>query len=168
MRNIHGKALAAGGALLTILVAGSEPAYAASATGGATVKILQAITVTKSSDLDFGKIVPSASASTVAIAEDSTRTCGAGLSCYGTTAAGAFDITGSAGESVTVAIDNPNITLSDGGSNSMAVALNTTTTGLTLSGAGAGSFKVAGTLNVGANQAAGVYSGQYSVSVSYQ
>ena len=55
--------------LTAMLFAGAalsiEPAHAASATGDATVKILRAITVTKSSDLDFGKIVPSAAAATV-------------------------------------------------------------------------------------------------------
>lgn len=146
----------------------SAPAHAASATGDATVKILRAITVTKASDLDFGKIVPSAAAATVAIAEDNSRLCGSGLSCFGTTTAGAFDVTGTANETVSVAIDNPSIMLSDGGANSMAVALATTTSAMTLSGTGAGSFKIAGTLNVGANQVAGTYSGQYAVSVSYQ
>lgn len=158
--------------LTAMLFAGAalsiEPAHAASATGDATVKILRAITVTKSSDLDFGKIVPSAAAATVAIGEDNSRVCGSGLSCFGTTTAGAFAVVGAANETVTVAIDNPSITLTDGGSNSMAVLLATTTSAMTLSGTGDGSFKVAGTLNVGANQAAGTYSGQYAVSVSYQ
>ncbi|MBB3981709.1 hypothetical protein GGR44_001356 [Sphingobium fontiphilum] len=145
----------------------TAPAHATSATGDATVKILQAITVAKSSDLNFGKVLASSTASTVAIAESGTRTCGSGLSCYGTTTAGAFNVTGSTGETVSVAIDNPTITLSDGGANAMTVALNTSTSSMTLAG-GTGSFKIAGTLNVGANQAAGTYAGQYSVSVNYQ
>ncbi|MBX9797100.1 DUF4402 domain-containing protein [Sphingomonas sp.] len=150
----------AGGALFAV------PAQAQSATGDATVRILQAITVTKAADLNFGKVLPSGAASTVAIAADGSRTCGAGLSCFGTTTAGAFNVTGSAGETVSVAIDNPTITLSNG-AQSMTVALTASTNSLQLVG-GNGSFRVAGTLNVGANQAAGTYNGQYSVSVSYQ
>jgi len=46
-------------------------------------------------------------------------------------------------------------------------ALSTSTSALTLTG-GVGSFNVAGTLSVGANQAAGTYTGQYNVSVNYQ
>mgnify|MGYP001596486045 CR=1 FL=1 len=86
-----------------------------------------------------GKIVPSAAAATVAIAEDNSRVCGSGLSCFGTTTAGAFAVVGAANETVTVAIDNPSITLTDGGSNSMAVLLATTTSAMTLSGTGDGS-----------------------------
>ena len=137
------------------------PAHAETAQGDATVKILQAITV-----LNFGNVVPSAAAATVAVGEDGTRTCGTGLNCYGTTTSGAFNVTGSAGETVSVGIDNPTIQLSNG-TQSMAVALSTSTRSLTLAG-GAGSFRVAGTLSVGANQAAGTYTGQYNVSVNYQ
>lgn len=142
------------------------PAHAETARGDATVKILQAITVSKTADLNFGNVVPSAAAATVAVGEDGTRTCGTGLSCYGTTTSGAFNVTGTAGETVSVGIDNATIQLSNG-TQSMAVALSTSTSSLTLAG-GTGSFRVGGTLSVGANQAAGTYTGQYNVSVNYQ
>lgn len=142
------------------------PAQAETAQGDATVKILQAITVTKAADLNFGNVVPSASAATVSVGEDGTRSCGTGLNCYGTSTAGAFNVTGTAGETVSVGIDTPTIQLSNG-SQSMSVALSTATSSLTLAG-GTGSFRVAGALSVGANQAAGTYTGQYNVSVNYQ
>lgn len=144
-----------------------SPAYAASGNGTASVKILRAITVTKSSDLYFGKILPSASAATVAVAESGARTCGAGLGCYDTATSGGFHVVGTTGEVVSVSLDSATATLSDGASHSMTVNLATSTTALTLTG-GAGDFKVAGTLNVGASQADGTYTGQYSVSVNYQ
>lgn len=150
-----------------VAFASASPAFAQSATGDASVKILTAITVTKSSDLYFGKVLASASAATVDIAENGSRTCGTGLSCYDTATAGGFNVTGTDGETVTVAIANPNISLSDGQGNSMDVALSTSTSTLTLAG-GSGSFNIAGSLSVGANQAAGDYTGQYSVSVDYQ
>ena len=145
----------------------AAPAQAQSATGDASVRILTAITVTKSSDLYFGKVLASANAATVDIAENGSRTCGTGLSCFDTATAGGFSVTGADGETVTVAIDNPTISLSDGQGNSMDVSLSTSTSTLTLAG-GEGSFNIAGSLNVGANQAAGSYAGQYSVSVDYQ
>ncbi len=153
-------------ALLSGAMAAS-PAYATSANGDASVQILQAISVTKASDLNFGKVVAAATASTVAVGEDNSRNCGAALTCYGATTAGAFNVTGTAGQTVTVSIDSPSITLSDGGSNSLAATVSTTTSSLVLTG-GTGNFKVAGLLNVGANQAAGTYAGQYTVSVNYQ
>lgn len=146
----------------------ASQAHAASATGTATVRILQAITVTKTSDLNFGKVVAASQAATVSIGESGARTCGTGLTCYGATTAGAFGVTGSAGETVSVSIDNPSIQLTNGGgAPGMTVALTTSTPSLVLSGGG-GSFKIAGTLTVGANQPGGVYSGYYSVSVNYQ
>lgn len=157
---------ALGAATLATAAFAASPSSAQSATGDASVQILQALTVTKTADLDFGKVLPSGSAATVAIAENGSRTCGTGLSCFGATSASAFNVTGSAGEVVSVSIDTPTITLSDGGSNSMSVALATSTSSLSL-GRGAGSFNVGGTLSVGANQAAGRYAGQFTVSVNY-
>ncbi|MDH7973276.1 DUF4402 domain-containing protein [Sphingomonas sp. AR_OL41] len=156
------------GVAAALLVAATvSPAYASSGNGTASVKILRAITVTKSSDLYFGKILPSATASTVAVAESGARTCGASLGCYDTATSGAFHVVGTSGEIVSVSLDSASTTLSDGASHSMTVNLATSTTALTLTG-GAGDFKVAGTLNVGASQADGTYTGQYSVSVNYQ
>ncbi|MDH7973278.1 DUF4402 domain-containing protein [Sphingomonas sp. AR_OL41] len=159
------KAFGAFGAVLTILAV--SPACASTGNGDASVKILRAITVTKSADLYFGKILPSASASTVAVAESGGRTCGTGLGCYDTSTSGAFHVVGTSGEVVSVSLDSSTATLSDGASHSMTVDLGTSTASLTLAG-GAGDFNVAGTLNVGANQADGTYTGQYSVSVNYQ
>lgn len=151
----------------TLVAAGmATSGYAASATGTASVKILTAVTVTKTADLSFGKVVPGTAAATVAIAEAGTRTCGTGLSCSGTVTAAAFQVTGTTGETVTVAIDVPTVSLTSG-TNSMSVSLSTTTTSIVLA-AGTNAFKVAGTLSVGASQAAGSYTGNFSVSVNYQ
>ncbi len=165
MTIVSKKIVGAVGALLA--VATVSPAYAATGNGTASVKILRAITVTKTADLYFGKILPSASASTVAVAESGSRTCGAGLGCYDTATSGAFSVVGTSGEVVSVSLDSATATLSDGASHSMTVNLATSTSALTLAG-GTGTFKVAGTLNVGASQADGTYTGQYSVSVNYQ
>ncbi|TPG56491.1 DUF4402 domain-containing protein [Sphingomonas glacialis] len=159
------KRLGAFGAVLTLLAV--SPSYASTGNGDASVKILRAITVTKSADLYFGKILPSASAATVAVAESGARTCGAGLGCYDTASSGAFHVVGTNGEVVSVSLDSTTATLSDGASHAMTVDLGTSTSSLTLAG-GAGDFSVAGTLNVGANQVDGTYTGQYSVSVNYQ
>lgn len=163
MKNLFGKMLLVAGVAGAVVAA---PAHAATGTGDATVKVLGALAVTKTSDLNFGRVVASATAGTVSVGEDNSRVCAVGLTCFGTTTAGAFSVSGTAGETVTVAITNPSITLSNG-SQTMAVALSTTTTSLSLTG-GSGSFKVAGALTVGANQAPGNYSGQYSVAVDYQ
>ncbi len=159
------KLVGAFGAVLTIATV--SPACASTGNGDASVKILRAITVTKSADLYFGKILPSASTATVAVAEGGARTCGAGLGCYDTATSGAFHVVGTSGEVVSVSLDSATATLSDGASHSMTVDLSTSTTSLTLA-SGAADFNVAGTLNVGANQVDGTYAGEYAVSVNYQ
>lgn len=144
----------------------ATPAAAQTATGDVSVRILQAITVSKTADLNFGRVVAGTAAGSVVVAEDGTRTCAAALRCLGSTTGAAFAVTGTAGETVTVAIDTPSIQLTSG-ANRMTVALSTQTRTMTLS-AGNNAFRVGGALSVGANQAAGTYTGQFTVSVNYQ
>jgi Mat/Ecp fimbriae major subunit len=156
--------LTAATALSAITIA---PAQAASGNGDATVQVLQAFTLAKTSDLGFGKLIPSAAAGTINIAEDGTRTCAASLTCFGTTSAGGFSISGSSGETVSVGLDSDTITLTNGASATISGKISTSSKALTLE-AGQASFKIAGLLSVGANQAGGTYRGQYAVSVNYQ
>ena len=141
--------------------------HAASAQGSATVSILKAVTVSKTSDLNFGKVAAGSAAGTVGIAIDGTRTCGASLTCLGTGAAGAFDVVGTAGETVSVSLDSTSVVLTDSTQDTMTVTLASSAKQLTLA-AGKASFKVGGTLAVAAQQPAGVYTGLFQVSVNYE
>lgn len=143
------------------------PAHAASATGDATVKVMSGLAVSKTSDLNFGRLVPGSGTETLTVAADGTVTCGGTLTCFGTKTPGNFSVTGAAGEVVTVQIANSAITLSNG-SYTMPVSLSTPANSMTLSVDGTGSFKVGGVLTVASTQAPGTYTGQYSVSVNYQ
>lgn len=155
----------AAGVMLACIAA---PAAAQSARGDTTVRVLQPVTVVKSADLNFGRVLPAATAATVAVAEDGTRTCGANLRCFGSTTAGAFTVTGSAGETVSITLASPTVTLRNtGGAQTMTATIAISIRSLVLTN-GTGTFRVGGTLNVGANQAAGTYTGQYTVSVNYQ
>jgi len=154
-------ALAAGGAVA------SSPGHAASATGTATVNILKAVTLTKTADLDFGKIAPGASSTMARVNIDGTRVCSFGLTCIGKASAGAFDVTGSSGETVTVALDSTTVTLASGTSATMSVSLTLSAQQVTIVN-GKGTVKVGGALTVGAQQPAGIYAGLFQVSVNYQ
>ena len=145
----------------------TAPAQAASGNGDATVQVLQAFTLAKTSDLGFGKLIPSAAAGTINIAEDGTRTCAASLTCFGTTSAGGFSISGSSGETVSVGLDSDTITLTNGASASISGKISTNAKRLTLD-AGSANLKIVASLDISANQAIGSYKGQYSVSVNYQ
>ncbi|MBB3981710.1 hypothetical protein GGR44_001357 [Sphingobium fontiphilum] len=135
--------------------------------GEATVQILRSVAVTKTANLNFGALFASARASTVRVRTNGARVCGPGLNCLGTASAGAFAIAGIPGESVSVSIDDPTVTLSDGASHAMPVTLSVSARHLTLAGGNA-TVRIGGLLKVAANQPAGVYSGQYSISVHYQ
>lgn len=156
------KALALAG--VTILAFDASAANAASATATAKAKILKQITVTKTSDLDYGTIVTSASESTVILTPAGAFTCGPNLVCTGTKSAAAFTVVGTIGQLATVSV--PATVTLNSGSNKMTSTLLSSASVLTLGEIN--TFSVGGTLTVGANQADGVYSTTFDATVNYQ
>lgn len=156
------KAALVGAALLAGF--GATSAQAATASATARAQILRQVTLTKTADLDFATIVTAATASTVQVSPAGVRTCGAGLTCTGTVTAAAFGIVGTTGQTVTLAAAGP-VTLTSG-ANTMTATLATSAATRVLTGTD--SFTVGGTLSVGANQADGVYTGSFNVTVDYQ
>jgi hypothetical protein len=119
--------------------------------------------------LDFASIAPGATAGTVVVAPDGSRTCAASVVCSGTTNAPTFTIQGAPNTPVYVRFNSPTATLTSG-ANSMTA--DTFTTNLasdvaTTDGTGAATFTVGGSLHVGASQAAGSYTGTVTVNVAY-
>lgn len=150
--------------VLVASVMGATAARADTATADARANILKQVSVeSDGSALDFGTIVTGTVDSTVSVSSGG-MSCGAGLVCSGTTSAAGFDVTGTAGETVSVASD-PSVTLTSG-TNTMTANIVASVSTLTLTG-GAGSFNVGGLLNVGANQADGAYEGSFNVTVNY-
>lgn len=162
---------AVAGALVATLGLSATMAHAAPATASATAKarVLKQITVTNTSDLDFGTIVAGTAASTVAVTTGGTRTCGSGLTCTGTVSSANFDVSGSNNAVVTITGDN-SVSLSNGTGGTMSASLTRSATTLTLANSGpvGGSFQVGGTLSLDANQADGAYTGTFNVTVDYQ
>ncbi len=153
------------GSLVASLGMGATAANAATASATAKAKILRQVTVTNTSDLQFGTIVTGTAASTVIVSSAGARTCGTGLVCSGAFTAAGFNVTGTTGQVVTVSVP-ASVTLASG-TNSMTASLSSSNSTLTLA-ANAGSFSVGGTLSVGANQADGDYSGSFNATVDYQ
>ncbi len=161
---------AVAGALVASLGLSAGMAHAAPVTASATAKarILKQITVTNTSDLDFGTIVAGAAASTVAVSTGAVRTCGTGLTCTGTVTAANFNVSGTNNAVVTVTGDN-SVALANGSGGTMSASLTRSATTLTLTNSAiGGSFQVGGTLSLAANQADGAYTGTFNVSVDYQ
>ena len=101
MTNKFKSAILAGSAVLTVGL-GATAANATTQSGTATANIVSAITITQDAGLNFGTIVPAGSGSTVVITSADGVTCGAGLTCSGTTAAGAFHANGTANQAVAI------------------------------------------------------------------
>ncbi len=151
-----------------IVAGGTMMAQAASDTSNATATIVAAIAITNTQDLAFASIVPSGSADTVIVSAAGARTCGGTLTCTGTVTASSFDVTGGANLTYAVTLPGAAANLTGPGTD---MTVDTWTDSIssagTLDGAGTQTFTVGGTLNVGANQTAGAYTGTFSVTVDY-
>jgi Mat/Ecp fimbriae major subunit len=159
------------GAVIAAASLSATAAHAASATGQAKAKILRQITLTNTSDLQFATVISGATASTVGVSTAGAVTCGANLTCTGTTTAANFDIQGS-NNAVVLYSGDANVTLTGNLGGTMTAALSYSGSGsLTLNagpGTVGGSFQVGGTLNVGSNQNSGDYTGTFNVTANYQ
>lgn len=155
---------------LVAVVGQYSESQAASATANATANIITPITITKNTDLSFGTFSPGATTGTVLIATAGTRTATGGVSLSALDAGGAagFTVTGDTVATYAITLPtNGTVTITNG-ANSMAVndfVSNPSGTGQLT--AGTQNLAVGATLNVGANQAAGSYTGTFSVSVDY-
>lgn len=133
----------------------------------ATATIIPGITLTNRAGLLFGDMLSPTAAGTVTIDAAGTRTASGVVLAGGTIGAAAFDVTGGGNKGYTVTLPSAAVTLTSG-VNTMTVGTFTRNcSSCTLDGAGAGSFTVGGTLNVGAGQAVGTYSGNFDVTVAY-
>ncbi len=142
----------------------------ATTSANATARIVTPITLTKTSDMNFGDVVPSGVAGTVQLSPAGARVAGGGAalgSAAGVAAAG-FTVAGQANYNYSITLP-ASTTVNDGGPNNMTVnafTSNPTPTG-NLGAGGSQALLVGATLNVGANQVTGVYTGTFNVTVTY-
>lgn len=144
----------------------AAPGDTAQDTGTAVAEIVAPITITHDGGaLDFGIIIPGTLAGTVVVTQSGNGTAGGdALFVSGSTnAADSFTVTGDASRAYSIVTTGGTVT---SGGNSMTFITDSPASG-SLSATGTDSFSVGGTLNVGANQAAGSYSGSYTATVSY-
>lgn len=142
--------------------------------GTATASVFRGITLTKTSDLVFGRIIrPTSGAGTVVVSPGSARVLtGAGSFALATPTptAAAVSISGEGGQSVTVTVPS-SFVLSNGTS---AISVTTSATGSgaqalsgTLGSAGSLAVAVGGGFSITAATPTGVYTGNFVISVQY-
>jgi len=154
------------------------PAHAADQSGTANAAVVRPNTLIKTDDLDFGTLVSSPTAGTATINPvTNARTTSGGVTPAGSTPQRAvFQGTGGI-LLITVTGDN-SVTLTRAGGGTMTASLvraaTTSGGGITILGSsatllpsGVQTYYIGGTLNVGANQPAGDYSGTFTLTVNY-
>lgn len=162
-------------ALLIELALFPSPALAAPvaaappATSSAT--LIHPVTVTKLADLDFGNIAVTAAGTAVIDPNANSISATGGVVLLGTQWHAASFVGAAASSSVVnIKLTNQPFTLTrQGGTETMTVS-NLTLEGQskrTIAAATSFTFRVGGTLNVGANQVEGVYVGTFDVDVQY-
>ncbi|MFY8086404.1 MAG: DUF4402 domain-containing protein [Rubrivivax sp.] len=148
----------------------TTPAFSVSA----TATVASALSITAATALGFGSFVPDTSAATVVIAPQSTsfRSRTGNISLLDSGAGAPSTVSVSGAPNMSFSVNLPTTPVSLFGPNSSAMTMTNFTSNLgaakgTVGGGGTASFLVGATLNVGASQVPGSYTGSFSVTVSY-
>ncbi|MFN9279438.1 MAG: DUF4402 domain-containing protein [Betaproteobacteria bacterium] len=165
-----GVALAVTGASTMGWAQTTTPAFSVSA----TATVASALSITAATALGFGSFVPDTSAATVVIAPQSTsfRSRTGNISLLDSGAGAPSTVSVSGAPNMSFSVNLPTTPVSLFGPNSSAMTMTNFTSNLgaakgTVGGGGTASFLVGATLNVGASQVPGSYTGSFSVTVSY-
>lgn len=141
---------------------------------GIDAKVIAPISGSNSNDLDFGTLTRSSipGSVTIAVTPEVGISSSGGVTILATLlySPALFSVTGENNAQFTISLpDNNTVKLTrTGGNEQMSVTGFSHNSGLVLSDTGTASFKVGATLNVGADQVAGDYTGSFSVTIVYQ
>jgi spore coat protein U-like protein len=167
--------IAAGVGALSALSGLTSVAHAqssATATAAGTATIIQAISVSKSTDLAFGTIVkPTSGTSTISVSSAGVRSItgnAVAANANGVSRA-LFAVTGEGASVFSISV--PSSFSMTAGSNSLVVTTASSAASATLSGSagaqGSATFGVGGSFPLETNTASGAYSGNFVVTVTY-
>ncbi len=158
---------------------GAMAQSSATGTGTATATVIRPISILAVNDLAFGNIVPSGVAGTLALtaAAITAATPGGGITqpvaTPGTRTAASFTVGGEGGFTYAITLPGVAQTITGPAAATMTVSGFTSSPNATgtlsnaIGAAGTETLYVGGTLNVGINQAAGNYTGTFTVTVAY-
>jgi hypothetical protein len=169
-------------ALAGILLAtmGTANAYADTAPAQTEASIIRPLSFIKTDDLKFGKILPSGVAGTVVLAPAGTRTADNGIVLVGNDQQPArFAGQGRFNQAVTISLSSSTILINGPGASMLvrnftigstpSVILGTTPLRFRIGNSqGIFAFPVGATLDVGANQTPGTYTGNWNITLNYQ
>jgi hypothetical protein len=158
--------------VMTLATQGVMAQNSADATANATATIITPISIKKTADLLFGKIVKSDDGGTVVIDTEGNAVY-SGVTEFANNinvSAAQFTVKGNAGNTYSILLPT-SITISETGGATMTVDNFTSspdeTAGGIIASNGTQTLSVGATLNVGADQTPGEYTGSFDVTVSY-
>ena len=163
-------------AALSLAFGGAAAAQSSTQSTSGSATIIQPITLTKATDLAFGKIMrPSSGSNVVQINETTgTRTASGGGNAAliaSTVSRASYSVAGEGGQTYSINVPATFDMTRSGTSDTVTVTLTATATSGTLSGtigsAGASSFGVGGSFPVASTTATGAYTGSFDVTVAY-
>ena len=171
--NILNKRLITGLAATMLAAIYSQTAFAADATGNAAANVLAPLSITQNGPgMNFGSVSgDTASATTVILTPAGTVSSPDGAFVVPTSGAvpGIFDVIGAPNAAYDITLPAAAVTLTSGGDTLTVDTFTDDTAGTgTLAPAGTDSFNVGATLNLGAAQPVGNYTGTFTVTVNYQ
>lgn len=155
--------------LFSIYQLSAHAATNSSTTNSASATVVAPVTLVKTADLLFGSVAPAAFASGTVTVYPTGGRIGSNvvLSLTNSGNPASFYLTGNPGAGFS--IDLPNSIILTGPGNSMQLTTFTSSPSSvgSFNASGNATINVGGTLTIGANQAAGVYSGSFSITVDY-
>ncbi len=154
-----------------IVVAATSSAQSSAGGNGGNPKGIGSISVAKTQDMQFGAVVRSAAGGTVTINPNTAQVIYSGVTRGQTITyhPASFSVTGEPNYEFSVRLPKKANLSRAGGKKPMSVVdFTATAAGGQLDNKGTATFNVGATLEVGANQETGSYSGSFTVMVEYQ
>ena len=153
---------------IVIVLFSTGTAFAATVSANATASIVANISIAKVNDLQFGNIVAGVGATTVSLSTAGVRAGDGNAVLGGTVTAASFTVSGDGTSTYAITIPTTATLTRAAGAETMTVTgFNSNPTGTGILTAGTQTLLLGATLNVGAGQVAGIYSGTFDVSVAY-
>ncbi len=138
----------------------------ANATISVTATLGAPISISNTTSLEFGRLVPTGTAGTVTVTPAGARSAINVDLLGGTVGAAGFSVTGEGSQAYAITLPS-SATLTSGGNTMTVDTFAHDAGGSPALSSGSDSFNVGATLQVGGSQAAGAYSGTYAVTVNY-
>ena len=149
------------------LVTAASQANATDVTGNADAVIQTPIVLTEDTSMDFATIVADAAGDTVTLTAAGAISSTGSSTFSGTPAAGAFSATGDASTAVTISFSSGDTLTGTGTAMPLGTFTHDAGGSPAFDGTGNLAFNVGANLTVNASQAAGSYSGTYTLTVDY-